>query len=181
MNARSMYETVMGPAFAELAEPVQAFHRTRGRRALHGWVETESPASLPARLLGLCLGTPLKASSGAIRFELDARPEEELWIRHFPTQTMQSHMRLVRGELTERLGLTLLHFRLGARDGRLVMHLQGLKFLGIPCPRWALPRIVAEEEGRDGRLYFTVRAALPLVGQVAGYTGHLIVHETASA
>lgn len=176
-----MYETVMGPAFAELAEPVQAFHRTRGRRELHGWVETEAPASLPARLLALCLGTPLKPSSGAIRFELEAEPDCELWVRHFPTNTMQSRMRLREGELTERLGLTLLHFRLGAREGRLVMHLQDLKFLGIPCPRWALPRIVAEEEGRDGCLYFTVRASLPLVGQVAGYTGHLVVQETAKA
>lgn len=171
-----MYETVMGPAFESLAEPVKAFHRTSGCRELHGWVQTEAPASFPARLLARCLGTPLLPSSGAIRFELDAEPACEVWVRHFPDKTMRSRMRLERGELTERLGPTRLHFRLGAREGRLVMQLQGLRFLGIPCPRWALPRIVAEEEGRDGRLYFTVRAALPMVGQVAGYTGHLVVH-----
>lgn len=130
-----MYEAVMGAAFAELAAPVQDFHRTRGRRELHGWVETEAPASMPARLLALCLGTPLKPSSGAIRFELDAQPDAERWVRHFPTNTMQSHMRLFDGELAERLGLTLLHFRLSAREGRLVMHLQGLRFLGIPAIR----------------------------------------------
>jgi hypothetical protein len=170
-----MYETAMGPTFEALAAPVQAFHRTRGRRALHGWVRTEAPSSFAARLLARCLGTPLSPSSGAIRFELDAQPTCEVWVRHFPDKTMRSRMRLVRGELTERLGPTRLHFQLGARDGRLVMHLRGLRFLGIPCPRWALPRIVAEEEGRDGRLYFTVRAMLPLVGQVAGYSGHLVV------
>ena len=170
-----MYETVMGPAFEALAQPVKTFHRTRGRRTLHGWVRTEAPASWPARLLALCLGTPLQPVSGAIRFELDAGPACETWVRHFPGKTMRSRMRLVQGELTERLGPALLHFQLLADDGRLVMRLRGLRFLGIPCPRWALPRIVAEEEGRDGRLYFRIGAALPLIGQVAGYTGYLAV------
>ncbi|KQQ87416.1 DUF4166 domain-containing protein [Massilia sp. Leaf139] len=179
MNDRAMYETVMGSAFGQLAEPVQAFHRSRGRRVLHGQVRTEAPQSTPARLLARCLGTPLLPSSGAIRFELDARPDRETWVRHFPTNTMRSHMTLVGGELTERLGLTRLRFGLNAEEGRLVMELRGLQFLGIPCPRWALPRIVAEEEGRDGRLYFKVSAALPLVGQVAGYSGHLVIHTAA--
>ena len=175
MTAQSMYETAMGPAFEGLAEPVKRFHRTRGRRELHGWVRTEAPASMLARLLARCLGTPLTPTSGAIRFELDAEPSCELWVRHFPTKTMRSRMRLVGGKLTERLGLARLHFELAADEGRLVMHLRGLRFLGIPCPGWALPRIVAEEEGRDGRLHFTVRASLPLIGQVAGYSGHLVV------
>lgn len=175
MTDRALYETVMGSAFGQLAEPVQAFHRSRGRRVLHGQVRTEAPASTPARLLARCLGTPLRPASGAIRFELDAQPDYETWVRHFPTNTMRSHMTLVAGELTERLGPTRLRFGLTAREGRLVMELRGLRFLGIPCPRWALPRIVAEEEGRDGHLYFRVSAALPLVGQVAGYSGHLVV------
>ena len=170
-----MYETFMGTAFEALAEPVKAFHRTCGRRTLHGWVRTEAPASWPARLLARSLGTPLHPVSGAIRFELDAAPTCETWVRHFPGKTMRSRMRLVNGELTERLGPTLLHFQLLAEDGRLVMRLRGLKFLGIPCPRWALPRIVAEEEGRDGDLHFRISAALPLIGQVAGYTGHLAI------
>lgn len=171
----SLYEQVMGTAFAQLDAPVQAFHRTRGRRELHGQVRTEAPATFAARLLARCLGTPLVPSAGAIRFELDVQPSHETWVRHFPTNTMRSRMSLERGELTERLGLTRLRFGLAAREGRLVMRLLGLRFLGIPCPRWALPRIVAEETGRDGRLYFEVRAALPLVGQVAGYTGYLVI------
>jgi hypothetical protein len=181
MSDVSMYERVMGPAFKQLAEPVQAFHRTRGRRELHGWVQTAAPASFAARLLARCLGTPLQPSSGPIRFELDVQDACEEWVRHFPTNTMRSRMALKDGELTERLGLTLLRFGLEADRDRLVMRLLGLRFLGIPCPRWALPRVVAEEEGRDGRLYFRVSAALPLVGQVAGYTGHLLIHAEAPA
>jgi hypothetical protein len=48
-----------------------------------------------------------------------------------------------------------------------------MRFLGVPCPRWLMPRIVAEETGNEGRLHFRVAAALPLVGVVASYRGHL--------
>jgi hypothetical protein len=167
----------MGPSYRRLAEPVQQFHHIQGRRELRGWVQTEAPATPLAHLLALCLGTPRVPSTGAIRFELDAQQGHEVWIRHFPSQTMMSRMRLRNGELTESLGLARLHFDIREADGRLVMSLKRLRFLGIPCPRWALPSIVAEEAGRDGRLYFNVRAALPLVGQVAGYSGYLIIDD----
>lgn len=45
--------------------------------------------------------------------------------------------------------------------------MQSLRFLGIPCPAWLWPRLVAEEAGDGGR--------------VVGYRGHLVVpHETAA-
>ncbi len=175
MTAQSIYEVILGPGFHQLAEPVREFHRIRGRRVWHGWVQTEEPASTLARLLARCLGTPLSPSNGTIKFELDAQPEHELWVRHFPANTMKSRMRLVHGELTENLGLARLHFHLAEERGRLVMRLTRLRFLGVPCPRWALPVMIAEEEGRGDRLHFNVRASLPLVGQVAGYSGYLVV------
>lgn len=59
-----MYEQAMGERFARLDPAVQAFHRLTGRHELHGWVRTQAPQSLAARLLALCLGTPLRASEG---------------------------------------------------------------------------------------------------------------------
>jgi hypothetical protein len=37
--------------------------------------------------------------------------------------------------------------------------------------------VVAEERGDDDRLHFRVLAALPVVGIIAGYHGHLIVDQ----
>ena len=67
-----------------------------------------------------------------------------------------------------------------AADGRLVMQLRDLRFLGIPCPAFPRPRVVAEEadeRGTDGceRLHFRVEARVPGVGQVVGYRGHLVL------
>lgn len=169
----SMYEQAMGERFARLDPAVQAFHRLAGRHALHGWVRTQAPQSLAARLLALCLGTPLRASEGAIRFELQAGPLREVWTRFFPAQTMRSSLHLQGGQIIESLGAARLGFRLEADGGRLVMRLQQLRFLGMACPTWLQPRIVAEERGEGDRLHFRIEAAVPWVGVVASYSGHL--------
>lgn len=175
-----MYETLMGPAFARLSPAVQSFHRLQGIHLLHGWVRTEAPASRLAQLFAMCLGTPKQQSEGVIRFELDAAPRAESWIRYFPLSTMRSTLRLVEGELTECLGLTQLSFSLAEVEGMLVMRLNTLRCLGVSCPRWAMPKIVAEERGtEDGRFHFRVSASLPLIGRVTSYSGYLAV-ETAA-
>lgn len=168
-----MYECVMAERYARLPAAVQRFHRLAGAHVLHGWVETAAPATALARVLAYGLGSPRQGGSGPIRFELDAAPAAETWTRRFPTRTMKSQLRLVAGAIEETLGPARLRFDLLAVDGGLKMELRGLKFLGLPCPRWLLPRIVAEEHGDDDRLHFRVAAALPLVGVVASYRGHL--------
>jgi hypothetical protein len=97
----------------------------------------------------------------------------ESWIRQFPTLTMTSQIRLVDGQVEERLGAVQLTFKLAAVDGTLKMELARMRFLGVPCPKWLMPRILAEETGTEDRLHFRVIAALPLVGFVASYFGHL--------
>jgi hypothetical protein len=169
----SLYEQVLGSRFAELDEPVQRFHRLRGRHELHGSVKTQAPATLPARLLGRLLGTPMTSATGPIRFELDAQQHHEVWTRHFPTRLMTSTMRREGPYLIERLGPARLTFRLEAEDGKLSMRLVRMHVLGVPCPAWARPRIVAEETGDAGLLCFDVRASLPLIGEVARYAGAL--------
>lgn len=176
MTQHSMVEAVLGPAYAMLPPAVQAFHRLRGRVELHGEVSIEPPHSPLARLIGRLLGSPRQAAQGPIRFELDAAPEAETWTRHFPGRTMQSSMQLIDGGTREQLGAADLRFTLHATDGKLVMQLRAMRFLGIPCPRWLLPRIVAEETGdAQGRLHFHVAASVPGVGLVTRYRGWLDV------
>ena len=65
-----MYECLLGGRYAQLPAAVQRFHRLAGRTVLHGWVETQAPASALARVLAYGLGSPQRAGSGAIRFEI---------------------------------------------------------------------------------------------------------------
>lgn len=171
----------MGADYGRLPLAVQRFHRLTGRTVLHGFVETDAPGSALARLLAYCLGTPRSASSGPLRFVLEAGPDMESWIRHFPAQTMTSRMRLVGGQVEEQLGAAQLTFDLAAVDGTLKMELARMRILGVPCPRWLMPRIVAEETGSEDQIHFRVVAALALVGVVASYRGHLDLSSKATS
>lgn len=119
----------MGPAFQRLAPALARFHSLSGTHRLQGQVQVDAPATWSARVLALALGAPQRAAQGAITFELDARPAAERWTRRFPTQTMQSTLREVAGQVVghaagqvvEHLGAARLTFALHEADGRLVM------------------------------------------------------------
>lgn len=173
MRAPSLYETVLGERYAQLAPAVQTFHQMTGAVTLRGEVETEPPASCLARGLAWCIRTPRTPTRGPIRVRLDAAATEETWTRHFPHHTMRSTLSLHRGHIMERLGAVRLLFALEAEHGTLRMRLEGLRFLGIPCPAWLRPAVLAEETGDGDRFHFNVRASVPLLGVVAAYRGHL--------
>mgnify|MGYP003575826313 CR=1 FL=1 len=168
-----VFRHAMGPAYQRLDAAVQAFHDLRGRAELHGEVETQAPSTRLGLLLARALGAPRAQARGPLRFELQCEAGSETWTRHFPARTMRSCLGLHGTEVVETLGAARLVFALEERGGALVMVLRGMRFLGVPCPRWLLPRVQARETGRDGRLHFDVSATLPVIGQVAGYRGWL--------
>ena len=177
MRPPPLFEAALGARFAELAPALRRFHRLSGRHELHGVVETDPPTSTVGRALAWCLGSPRQSASGAIRFELDV----ETWTRHFPARTMRSSLRLAEDRVVERMGPARLVFALEAIDGGLRMRLRSMRFLGIPCPAWLRPRIVAEETGDGSCLHFRIEAAVPGIGRVVGYRGHLVVPDETPA
>lgn len=165
----------MGPHYDQLAPSIQRFHRLSGQHELHGHVQTAAPESTLAQGLARLLGTPLQETAGPIHFTLNASPQIEVWTRHFPTHTMTSTLSLRGPQVEEHLGPARLRFDLAESGGSLTMTLQHLRFFGLPCPRWLMPRIVAQESGDGTTLHFHVEASLPLIGVVASYRGSLTV------
>lgn len=175
MSAATVFQQVLGRRFAGLAPSLSRFHALQGRHERRGEVDTMPPDSAPGRVLAWCLGSPRRAATGEIRFELDASPAHETWTRHFPGRTMRSRMAARGGRLEERMGPARLEFVLDARDGGLVLELVRLRFLGLPCPAWLRPRLVATERGEGARLHFHIEARVPGIGRVVGYRGWLAV------
>jgi hypothetical protein len=173
VSAGSLYQRVMGSDFLQLPPAVQQFHSLQGNSLLNGWVEVQAPGTFVARCLARCLGAPLTDEQGPLRFELETDGASERWVRHFPRKTMQSRLENVSGRIVEQLGAARLTFALRATSERLQMQLVSLRFLGVPCPRWLLPAVVAEETATLGRLHFRVQASMRLVGMVASYRGYL--------
>lgn len=175
MHTPSLYQRSMGSAYLRLAPAVARFHALSGLQRLQGHVQVDAHANWLARALALALGAPQRAAQGPITFELDARPDAEVWTRRFPAQTMQSTLREVAGQVVEHLGAARLTFVLHEVEGRLVMQLQRLHFCGVPCPAWLCPQVVAQETGVGDALHFHVQATVPGVGRVVCYQGHLLV------
>jgi hypothetical protein len=175
-----LFRQAAGAAYERMHPAVRAFHDLQGSVELQGEVATEPPQGWMATVLAVLLGTPRRGDRGAIRFELRGDAEAQEWIRHFPARTMRSRLRAQGGRVVETLGPVRLVFAIREESGSLVMQLDALRCLGIPCPRWLLPVIHARETGSGSRLEFDVRATLPLVGQVAGYKGWLRIPETAA-
>ena len=74
---------------------------------------------------------------------------------------------------SEHLGPLHLHFQLHRCAASLDMQLRRLTVFGLPWPRWLAPTIKAREYASAGRFHFDVEAAMPLIGHVVAYTGHL--------
>jgi hypothetical protein len=168
-----MYACVMGDAFLRLCEPVRQFHSHAGKSTFSGTVEIDAPVSRLAWLLAVCVGSPLQAVNGPLKFELDAHRDMETWTRHFPFKSMTSQMVRQGDRVIETLGAARLSFSLHEREGGLEMRLERMHFWGIPCPRWLMPVIEATETGCDGALHFHVTATVPLIGMVTSYRGKL--------
>lgn len=170
---QSLYQQVLGADFHLLPAPLQEFHALQGNHVLNGWVEVSAPATFTARCLARCLGAPLTRERGPIRFELKASSASEQWVRHFPGKIMQSRLGTASGRIVEYLGAARLTFLLRGSTERLEMQLVRLHFLGVPCPHWLIPGVVAEESATAGRLHFRVEASVRFIGMVAGYEGYL--------
>ena len=168
----------MGASYERVDRTVRAFHDLQGRAELRGEVETDGPSNALTALLALAVGAPRVRTRGSLRFDLQCEGGQQTWTRHFPHRSMRSCMRLHDGEVVESLGPARLFFRLQEEEGSLVMRLRAMRFLGVPCPGWLLPRVDARERGREGRMEFDIRASVPLLGQVTAYRGWLQLPES---
>jgi Domain of unknown function (DUF4166) len=123
------------------------------------------------------LGTPMQSGHGPITFDLKISLATERWTRRFATNVMSSTFSTANGLLIEKLGAATLHFKLEATKDMLEMKIVSMSFLGIPSPKWLLPRIVGEETQCDSNFCFNVAAHAPIAGLVVGYKGVLTLVE----
>lgn len=171
----SLYRQVLGEDFHLLARELQVFHSFAGRVRLFGRCTVNGPQTAIGRLMGKVFALPKTTEETGFSFELEADTVRETWRRYFPGRLMTSRIRVVAGTLVERLGPVDLHFRLKADSGQMVMLLQAITVWGIPCPKFLVPSVLAEESASPGKLHFNVAAHLPVIGLLAEYRGYLNV------
>lgn len=174
LDARSLYQRILGADFERLPPSLRALHARAGVRRYAGEAEASRGAGWLSRLCGWIAGLP-PAHTGAIEVEIDADRHGETWIRRFGHGAMRSRLRERDGLIHERLGPMAFAFALELVDDGLIWRLRSVRALGVALPLSWFDGMHAHEFERDERYRFDVRAALPGIGLLVHYRGWLAI------
>jgi hypothetical protein len=175
--AQPIFETALGLNYTQLPTVTQAIHRPNPTALWRGKGSAEPAANVFGRQLARLFRLPQGIKDAPVHVVIDQQVDgSEHWSRVWPGVTMRSVMKAPRpaaSTVEEHFGPFGFILKLDARPDGIDMRLTGGRFLGLPLPRFLLPRISATERVEGTRHLFDVAIALPLIGQLVRYRGWL--------
>lgn len=171
-QTKPLYARVLGGRFDALAPAVRAMHQLLREGGASGRAVVTRGRHPLARLVAAVFGFPA-AGEHAVHVAFSERNGVERWTRDFSEGRFSSELSERCGQLVERFGPLCFRFDLPVEDGAPRMLIRGWSVAGVPLPLVLAPRSEAREWEEDGRFYFDVPIALPLVGEVVRYRGWL--------
>lgn len=175
MPGTSLYRRALGDAYRRQSAAGQVLHDA-GTSIWSGRCQVDGGETLAGRALARMFGLPAVAEDAAIEVAFVVTDDGEIWTRHIGGRVMRSRQALkpgVPGRIVERFGWFAFDLGLGVADGRLRLSIEGMRLGGLPLPRALWPRIDATESESDGRFFFDVSIASPMVGRLVRYRGWL--------
>jgi hypothetical protein len=185
-DVRSPFERVLGPELERLPAPVRRLHSLRAPLATAGRAEITAANNFLARFMRWSAGLPRPGSNVGVSVVFTPLEEgREDWDRKFADRHYASVMEAGegpdQGSLIEHFGLFDLRFQLQVVPEGLSWSLIGWRCLGIPLPRWSVPRIACVEGGDGERYTFDINVTFPVIGWLMHYRGWLEVKPPQSA
>ena len=173
----SLYRRVLGRAYGAMSGAGQILHDGDVGR-WSGRCTVEGPTSLAGRVVARLFALPPEAEDAPIEVDFGVQGGRETWIRRVGGRTMRSEqyigLRRPMGWIVERFGPFAFDLRMPVKDGRLELMMAGMRFAGMPLPRFCWPLIKAvETEDEEGRFRFDVEIGLPWIGRLVRYRGFL--------
>jgi len=176
-----LHPRALGDAWDALPEAVRACHDPSPSLEAEGSFTVTRTRSQLARIALALAGTPPAGRDVAVRLEVRANRDEQIWDRDFAGFRMTTIMSLAPGGLVaERRGPLELLFRLETEARALVYRPAGLRLrlgpLRIPLPSFCGPRVEVRawcEPDEDDVMHLRVSMSLPLFGEVTTYGGAL--------
>ena len=140
-SARSLYETVLGEAFASLHPHVRRAHLAPLRA--EGAIDVEHGQGWLARPVIWLMNLPAAGRRQSVRLDVVEDGSELLWMRRIGKSTLRTRQRAIGSRLEERSGLGRISFDLAAENGALVYRQASLHVAGLRVPSWVSPRVWA--------------------------------------
>jgi hypothetical protein len=176
-----LYSSVMGPGWADLAEPIRFFHAARSVTRASGRFRVVRGSSILARVMASAMRLPRESAAIDLKLTIVPHGRGERWERAFGRELLiTSQERYGTGTVLEHFGSMAIVFALRAVNGSLVLQQQRTALVvgpwRLPLPAWAAPRISAREDP-DGstQVKVAVTVAAPGVGTLVTYDGVIVV------
>ena len=172
----SLYRRVLGASYEEMSAAGQRLHEGVELQ-WEGRCSVDGPMNPVGRVIAALFRLPPAVADAPIAVEFAVRGGYETWTRRVGGRAMRSRqyigLRRPAGWIVERFGPLAFDLQLPVRDGRLELVMSGMRFAGMPLPRFCWPRIRAAETEQEGRFRFDVEIGLPGIGRLVRYRGFL--------
>ena len=168
-----LYRRVLGADFERLPPAVRALHDLRQPTMWRGRVDVQRGTAFICGIIAAIAGLPPAGPDQPLTVTFTPRNGEEIWHRAFGTAVFLTRQAPGAGGIHEFAGPArlLLQPRVSA-DG-MSLDLTGVRLLGVPVPRFLVPKVETREFEKAGRYHFEVEARLPWFGRLVRYAGWL--------
>ncbi len=176
MPLSSLFQHILGPAFAHLPAAVQRVHDERPRKVYAEVCAVERGQGLLARLMARVASLPDSGAEVPVTVTVEGDSGRERWMRRFGAHAMDSVLWQHAGLLHERLGAVTLRFALLATEREISWHLRGARLLLLPLPTAWFQACAAREFVEGPRYHFEVNVELRGIGLLVRYRGWMVEH-----
>lgn len=176
--APPLMERVLAENFALLPEACRRLAEIHNIDHFEGQASVERGQGFLSRLVGALFGFPPAANAVAVEVTKEKTAAGERWTRRFGGRRFVSHLSRrdsdAAGVLRERFGPFSFMLRLNAHEGKVFWPVERWTALGVPMPRWLMPKSeTVEFVDAKGQFNFDVAISVPGIGRVVRYRGWL--------
>lgn len=172
-RARTLYRTLLGPAFDRLPAPIREMHAL-ARRAT-GTADIVRGTGPLARLICAVARVPRTGRGVPVETTFEPIAGGERWTRRFNGEAFATDMLIDdtgdEPRLAERFGPFLFRLRMIAGESGTDLIPEAVSLWGATLPKFFAPRAIGRERVKDGLYHFDVVVRFPIAGEVLRYEG----------
>lgn len=172
----TLFQSSLGDRWAALPDAVRELHSVQDMESFSGFAEVTRGRSILARIAAWILGFPPAGEEVPVTVTITRTDEGETWERNFAGRVFRSYCSRSPEpyRYRERLGLFTYELGLPVEYGRVRFPVRRGWILGVPVPRFLLPRSDTSEFALSDAFHFDVALAAPLSGAlIVRYRGAL--------
>lgn len=172
-----IFQQILGPSFSELPPTLRLLHSPKQTCRWRGEAQVVASSNPIGGLIARMIGFPHRSGSTSVSVTIKPEGEGESWIRKFGNRVFNSALTPGEGRnsylMRERFGPVTVSLAIVWKEEKLWFVPRRWSFLGLPLPKFLMPRGDSFEFEQDGKFHFDVTINLPVIGHVVSYRGWL--------